>query len=144
MCLFQGVYTEASLSAVLLLLAHAVVRMRVYVWLAIGSSFLTILMAYLTPFTHQDPVVLTALAILLATALIAGYAAHGLEHDALLRLLMSQRPTVLPWSKWLFGMIAAPLAALSLAFVVLQNPGVLQGADGIFDYVLVVMRGLWR
>jgi hypothetical protein len=135
--LYRGMVNSRSRFALFALLVS---ELSLFRWIAMGavlSAFASVGIVFLYPI-EADTLLMLNLLILTLTGLICAYLAVMFERDGVLSNIVCNRPQKAEFSFGLFAFIAMPFVVLSVAIALIEIPGVVDWAGGLF----VMMRSL--
>jgi hypothetical protein len=119
------------------LFALLVSELSLFRWIAVGavlSAFASVAIVFFYPIEADTLLILNLLILALAGVLCA-YLAVVFERDGVLSNIVCNRPQKAQISVGLFSFIASPFVALAVAIALVEIPGVVDWAGGLFTMV---------
>lgn len=133
--MYRGVISGRTRFALFALLVS---ELSLFRWIAVGavlSAFASVGIVFLYPI-EADTLLILNLLILALAGLLCAYLAVVFERDGVLSNVVCNRPQRAQISIGLFSFIASPFVALAAAIALVEIPGVVDWAGGLF----VMMR----
>jgi hypothetical protein len=132
--MYQGVIDSRTRFALFALLVS---ELSLFRWIAVGavlSAFASVGIVFFYPI-EADTLLILNLLILALAGLLCGYLAVVFERDGVLSNVVCNRPQKAQISVGLFSFIASPFVALAVAIALVEIPGVVDWAGGLFAMV---------
>ncbi len=132
--MYQGVIDSRTRFALFALLVS---ELSLFRWIAVGavlSAFASVGIVFFYPI-EADTLLILNLLILALAGLLCGYLAVVFERDGVLSNVVCNRPQKAEISVGLFSFIASPFVALAVAIALVEIPGVVDWAGGLFAMV---------
>jgi hypothetical protein len=132
--MYQGVIDSRTRFALFALLVS---ELSLFRWIAVGavlSAFASVGIVFFYPI-EADTLLILNLLILALAGLLCAYLAVVFERDGVLSNVVCNRPQKAQISVGLFSFIASPFVALAVAIALVEIPGVVDWAGGLFVMV---------